>query len=384
MKRARSDLVGSALITLIGASLACGLIPPGTPTAGPEPAAPTDTPAPPEPTQVPYSEVVVTHRGPEFRLYTLDGTLLETRSAEGMDWARPNTAQVVGDDIFYVHNGGPATGSVVRRLSAAGSQDLAFASAPGIDSLTFTVSGDGSRIAWTTSSWAAGPPFSRLWTAGIDGAGATLVTETDPADAIAEYYVLEAVEWLDDGDLVYAWQISGIGGYILFFGWSSLYRFDLGSGTTTGLTGPLGEGSVPCWSDVTFDGAYALGACGGSAQMVERATASGVETLFPLFPDQGQAGAGIYTPSGDRLAYTIARGDTENEAGQLILVQARAAAATAIGSHAPGAFDHIEWLDEDRLVAGYWTLDQTFVDLFHLDGTRSLVGEGRLIGVIRR
>jgi hypothetical protein len=220
--------------------------------------------------------------------------------------------------------------------------------------------------------------------AGIDGSGATLVAETDAADAIAEYDVLEAVEFLDDGDLAYAWQVSGIGGYILYFGWSSLHRFDVDSRTTTSLTGALGEGSAPCWSDVTFDGDYALGACGGEAQMVERATASGVESRFPLLPEQGQAGAGVYSPSGGRLAYGIARGNADDEAGQLILVNARAAAPTAIGSHAPGAFDRIEWLDEERLVAAYWTLDRSHVDLFSLDGARSLVGEGRLIGVIRR
>jgi hypothetical protein len=54
------------------------------------------------------------------------------------------------------------------------------------------------------------------------------------------------------------------------------------------------------------------------------------------------------------MAYAIARGDPEDEVGQLILVAARGEGPSLIASHAPGAFDEIQWIDEERMAVGYW------------------------------
>jgi hypothetical protein len=118
-----------------------------------------------------------------------------------------------------------------------------------------------------------------------------MVAETEEADDIPEYFLLEAIGWLPDGGLVYSWQVTGIGGYILFFGWSSVYRFRPGTAAVAALAPLHIERSAPCWSDVTGDGAYALGACGGEARIVERMVDTGAASLIPLLPGQGQAGA---------------------------------------------------------------------------------------------
>jgi hypothetical protein len=246
------------------------------------------------------------------------------------------------------------------------------------------VSPDESHIAWSNTSFASGPPVSQLWMAAIDGSGATLVAESSPDDDIAEWFILEPVTWLPDGSLVYAWQITGIGGYILFFGWSSLYQYDPATATTTPLAALQSEGAAPCWNAVTPDAAYILGACGGSAQMVEKQIASGASTLFPMLPDQGQAGAGAYSPSGERLAYGIARGNPDDEAGQVVAVAPRGSAPASIASEAPGYFHRILWIDEARMAAEASGIDvqQTQVDLVGLDGTRTTIGEGQLIGLM--
>ncbi len=114
--------------TLVLAGLACSLS--GAPSASPMPS----TQAPPEaatPTAMvvstPAAEpLVVTHLGAEFQIYALDGTLLETRSAEGLSWARPNTAQVVGQAIYFVAEGAGEDGAVVRRVTSTGTSDLEF------------------------------------------------------------------------------------------------------------------------------------------------------------------------------------------------------------------------------------------------------------------
>jgi hypothetical protein len=370
------------------ALLACNLGQPAAPTAAiltsvpSEPAAPT-----PLPTAAPATEtLVVTHVEPEFRLYAVDGTLVEARPAEGMSYPRPNTAQVVGDAIYYVASPGAMVGAVVRRVASDGIVDLEFTRSdePG---LAFAVSDDGSRIAWSHTSYLSGPPFSQLWTAAIDGSGATLVTQTETDDDIEEYFVLEPVEWLDDGDLVYAWQVTGIGGYILFFGWSSLYRYDVDAAATTPLVGVAPNVTAPCWSDVTRDGAFALGACGDDRAVVERAAATGSETVFPVLPEQGQAGAAVYAPQPGTLAYAIARSNPDDEAGQIVLVAGVGAPPAPIASQAPGAFGRLMWIDESRLAASYWLglgPAESFVDLVGLDGSRIPLAAGELIGLMWR
>ena len=73
--------------------------------------------APPPAADVPPPEpLVVTHQGDVFQVYALDGGLRETRPAAGLDYARPNTAQVVGESIYYVDSSGSSLGGVVRRF----------------------------------------------------------------------------------------------------------------------------------------------------------------------------------------------------------------------------------------------------------------------------
>ncbi len=375
--------IGLVGATAVLAMLACNLPLPDLVSPQPSAVSPPST----EPTLVsamPAPEpIVVTHTLPDFRLYSTDGTLLETRSAEGLEWARPNTAQVVGEDIFYVYNAGPDQAEVVRRVSAGGSMDLAFTQTEDVGSLTFAVSADGSKIAWASTIWGGSAPVSRLWAAGISGDNVTLVAETDSNDDIDEWFVLEPVEWLADGDLVYAWQVTGIGGYILFYGWSSLYRYTPASGTVTPIAPVQPEVGAPCWDDVTFEGSYAVGACGPSAGVYEVEVASGAETQMPGLPDQGQSGAAAYSTSGERLAYAIARGDPENEAGQVVVRGRRGEVPVSIASLSPGYFERMIWIDEQRMAVGSFQGEAAQVELVVLDGARSPIGEGRLIGVMR-
>jgi len=77
-------------------------------------------------------------------------------------------------------------------------------------------------------------------------------------------------------------------------------------------------------------------------------------------------------------------GDPEDEAGQLLLVAAKGEGPSLVASHAPGAFDEIQWIDEGRMAVGYWDGEATFVDVVAVDGSRSPVGQGWLIGLMRR
>jgi hypothetical protein len=338
-----------------------------TPPAG-------DTPA--------ADSMIVTHQAPDFKVYSLEGKLVETRSAEGLAYARPNTAQVVGDSIYYVDSGGSSLGGVVRRVTADGVETLDFTSAEPQTSLTFAVSDDDQRIAWTLSSFDSAGVSSQLWIADLDGGNSQMIVESDPADSLAEYFALEAMRWMDDGDLIYAWQVTGIGGYILYFGWSSLYRYNPADGASTPLVAATADSSLPCWYGLSPDGAYAVTGCGPEG-MLERQLATSTDTVFPVMPDQGQQGAAAYSPSGARLAYAIARGNPDDEAGQVLMRLQRGEAPTSIASQSPGYFDRILWADEDRMVVGYFLSEGGSVDLLNVDGTRSAIGGGALIGLMR-
>lgn len=378
-------------LVLVVAMLACSL--PSAPgTAEP----PIDLPPATEPAELPPpateppmpDPLVVLHdrEGGQFHIVTLDGAPVETRSADGMEWARPGNIQVAGDAIYYVDSAGASLGGVVRRVTSVGSETLPFTQAEPLDTLTFAVAPDQSRIAWATASWDASGSESELWIANIDGSDAYLALQRTPADPFDEYYLVEVAGWLPDGRVLYAWQISGIGGYILFFGYSSLYAYDPSGGTITPLAplpGP-GVGVGPCWGGVSPDAAFAAGWCGPDRLLRERDLASAVETVFPAWSDeQGQLGASAYSPSGAQLAYAIARGDMTNEAGWLLLAPHGGGEQTLVASVAPGYIDRVFWVDEERLVVSYWTGEASGVDLLRLsDLARTPLGSGRLIGLM--
>jgi hypothetical protein len=378
-----------ALSALVASSLACNLPSTGQALPLPAPIEPTATfvseeQAPAEPAPPPEEVLIVAHQEPHFQIYTLEGEVEATWPADGTDWARPNTVQVVGEAIYHVYQSGPEQGSVVRRVTAEGVEDLEFTRSQDIGSLCFAVTDDGSRIAWAGTTWTADGPKSQLWMADITGANQVLVAETRADDEISEWFVLEPVEWLEDGDLVYAWQVTGIGGYILFFGWSSLYRYAPSTGSTTPIVPATGEVGAPCWSDMTSDGAFAIGACAPSAGVEELEAATGLATQLPMFPEQGQAGAGAFSPSGSVLAYAIARGDATNEAGQVVFRSERGSQPTSVASVATGYFQRLIWIDDQRMAVGVWAEDAASVEVLGTDGSRRPVGGGRLVGLMRR
>lgn len=396
MKRTRT--VRAVAFCLLLAGLACSLPIPGTPPVtdvvpppGTEPPPITEAPAtePPLVTEPPPAAepLVVIHAEDEFRLHALDGTPSGTWSAAGLGWAREGTAQAVGDAVYYVDSGGASLGGVVRRVSASGAEELSFTAAEGLSELSFAVSPDESRIAWSHSAWDINGNTSELWVAAIDGSGATLVVQASPADELEDFYVLEPIAWAPDASLIYAWQVSGIGD-LLFFGYSSLYRYAPASGTITPLAPiPPGGTVMPCWDGLSPDASTAIGSCasaGGVPGERERDLATGAEHIFPLWPDgQDQDGAGAYSPSGGQVAYAIAQGDFEHQTGNIIVAPHLGGDITMVASLDPGYFDRIFWVDEGRLVVGYWSGAASVVDVIRLsDLAQSTVGEGQLVGLL--
>lgn len=325
--------------------------------------------------------LVVTFQGDSFLLYSLEGSQVDTRPADGLGYPRPNTAQVVGESIYYVDSAGSSLGGVVRRVTAQGVEALDFTAAEDLDTLTFAVSDDETRIAWTHSFLGQASSYSKLYVAGIDGRDPELIVELGPPYDQPGSLLLEAVGWLG-GDPIYAYQVTGIGGYILFFGWSSFYRYDTAAGSPIPLVPSEEAGNGPCWYDVSPDGERAVGGCGPEG-MGERVFATGGTTTFPSMPDQGQQGGAAYSPSGQRLAYAIARGNPDDEMGQALVRLDAGDDPTPIASQSPGFFSRLLWVDEERMAAGVYDGSRDRVDLLGVDGARSEIGGGLLIGLMK-
>jgi len=365
-------------LTLAFSVLACGL--PSTATVAPSPG-PTEaiaTEAVPVASPTVALEVdiaaVVVQPG-KIELYRLDGTPAGTWDAPGIDWPRPDWVQVVGSSVYYIDDSGQ-----VRAVSAEGTAEFAFTASPGI--MAFTVSPDEAWLAWATTKY-SNKLESQLWMAASNGSGTRLVAESDSQDEIADWFALEPVSFAADGRLVYSWQITGIGGYILFFGYSSLYSYDPVTTAVVPLAPLLSDSTGPCWNSVRPDLAFAVGHCYGSdgeLAMREKDLATGEDLLFPSFPDQSQAGAATYSPSGKRLAYAIARGNPDDEAGQIIVRLEPAGEAVPVASISNGYFHVLYWLDEDRLLAGGSESGVDRVYRVGLDGSVTPVVEGRLAG----
>jgi len=84
------------------------------------------------------------------------------------------------------------------------------------------------------------------------------------------------------------------------------------------------------------------------------------------------------------MAYAIARAIRKTRPVNSSFVAAKGEGPSLVASHAPGAFDEIQWIDEGRMAVGYWDGEATFVDVVAVDGSRSPVGQGWLIGLMRR
>lgn len=374
-------------IGLALAMLACSLVSPTTPgpVASVEvPAGETSTLAPvtlapPPATVAPEPKVVVFDAG-KFLVYGLQGDPVADFPASGLEYMNPGLAQAVADGVYYIDG----QRHIVVRVSASGSQDLAFTSNPSL--MAFVVSPDGSKIAWSTTTWGQGTPQSQLHLAAIDGSDAKVVAETATNGGLDPNYVLQPYRFLPDGDLLYAWQISGIGGYILFFGYSSLYRYSTTTGQSTVLVGAPPSPGGPCWNATNADASMIVGNCqgpSGAKGMRERQAATGAEIVFPALPEQGQAGAGAYSPSGARLAYAVARSNPDNEFGQLAVRLASDQAPKVIASQSPGYFNEIIWVDEDRMVVqSFQGLQAGEVELISVTGVRSKVAGGMLVGLM--
>lgn len=226
-----------------------------------------------------------------------------------------------------------------------GSRLLPFAGTKPV--MTADLSRSGSRIAWATEEVIDGALQVDLWVANFDGSNQVKVFELTPAQTRVKPAAVEILGWTADEKLVFAARADGIGGYILYSGWNDLYVFDPTTGMTTALY--IDDGSNwMCVNSISNNLNMVAIGC-DTIRILNLATGSRVD--FPVVAEQNRAGSTKFSPNDTLIAYSVARGDPDNEFSQLIL-------APADGSSPPVVLDSIEgsaftvlgWIDENTIL----------------------------------
>ncbi len=395
--RSRSRLMASLLGLLLLS--ACSL-PFQQPTSTPVPPTPTATQAPTVtsttlPTQQPsatpttpsavsiHGYAVFDRQQGAVRGYDL-ATKAELFSypVPGSNYFTPGQVQVVGETLYYFSMQDQTVNQVNKNISAK----LNFL--PKDTALGFAVSADGKQIAWGTLIQGQKNPGSELWVASIDGSNAKKVASIDPA-ANTKWLTLRPFTWLDDGRLLFIYAPTGIGGYILFnsFAGISVYDPSVASEPVKTLLAPDAPGSgILCVNGVSPDLKIAVTTCGSQTQgqVVLRDLASDKLTAIPMLPDQGQAGSPFYSPSGDWLAYAVARGKQDDEAGKAAVVPAAGGDPQVIASFSGGYVQVAGWVDEDRLLLQTYQNDLASLWEVRRDGSAlAKLADGIFIGLVQ-
>lgn len=314
----------------------------------------------------------------QFVAYNLNGDILYELPAGS--FPEYGSAQVFGDAVYDLST----PDSALIRVDQQGEHKISLGN--GNFSGSLVISRDGQRIAWAWNDMQSQPGTTEVWIADADGSEAHKAVFS-PLSQPDSSYLLAPFRWTADGKLVYTVNMWGIGGYILFNGYDGFRLYDPETGRSTALT-PEDQHFGLCLDNLSPDLSKVLLHCngqGGQAQIIVQERASGASLNFPPLADQGQAGTMWLSPSGQWLAYAIARGNPDREYGQVIVAPADGSATPkSIAAFEGGYYQVLGWADEETLVISRFESNQTSVWRVGRDGSGlTKLADGRVIGLMR-
>ncbi len=208
------------------------------------------------------------------------------------------------------------------------------------------------RLAWATQLINPDTP-SRLQISAPDGSQLeTLLTLDAGANPPVQ---LVAQLWSADGkSLYFSKEPSGLGGYILFPGASSLYKIDIATKQVTELIpANLSSGLSACLDAISGDYRYVAGHCSQNAITIRDLTSGATTTIQP--PD-GLTGFRIlgsarFSPDGSRLAFALAKSNPDDEQGWVAVSDGIQGSSELILTASAGVYYNvIGWLDDQTLL----------------------------------
>ncbi|HSM24805.1 MAG TPA: hypothetical protein VK856_08095 [Anaerolineaceae bacterium] len=262
------------------------------------------------------------------------------------NWYGENDVESFQDEIFYTEFlGGPTS---VYRVDAQGTTTLDFISSQ--DSISITVSPDRQLIAWATNRWEAEEMQNEIFYANLDGTNVQLIDSIPGSELLNFPRLIYPIRWTEQGRLLYATGLTGIGGYMLFWGYNGLFLYDPLDNSTRTLVNDDEQLGI-CLSSVSDDLEMISIVCGGENNVRVRSLTTGIETVFPKVQDQVMAGAARFSPSGEWLAYVVQRADPMQELGKVVLVPVDGSQLPRIlATVDDGSFIVEGWMSENDII----------------------------------
>jgi hypothetical protein len=217
------------------------------------------------------------------------------------------------------------------------------------------------RLAWGTAL-NGDPATTQLVIADPNPGGfdvTAVLTETIAGDQAP--YQIVAQFWSDDGQSVYfSREPVGIGGYILFGGASSLYRYSRADGSVTEIIPFNPAGGMICLDDFNADLSLAAGHCGDPKTITLHDLAGGPDraiTAPGTVTDFSVVGGARFSPDGQRVAFALAKGNPEAEQGYVAVSDGLEGASNFIATTDPGSYYTVlAWLNDSTLLLQLNTL----------------------------
>lgn len=301
--------------------------------------------------------------------------------AGSQTWYGDNEVESFADEIYYTEfSGGPTS---VYRVNSQGTTTLDFINSQ--DPISIAVSPDRQLIAWATSSWGPDEMQTEVFYANMDGTNIQLIDSLTGEETIDFPRIFYPIRWTEEGRLLYGTGLTGIGGYMLFWGYNGLFLYNPLDNSTRTLVDDDERLGI-CLSSASNDLEYISIVCGDDNNVRVRNLNSGIETAFPQVEDQVMAGAARFSPSGEWLAYVVQRADPMQELGKVVLVPVD-------GSQPPrilaviedGSFNVEGWINENELIVTKNNIatDQSEVIRISRDsGEITLIANGKFIDFI--
>lgn len=338
------------------------------------------TPTPEHPIET-FTGFMVFTNG-HFISYDFEGAALGFDvPTQASGWIGNNDVSVFSDQVYYSEFG---SNSGVFHVTLQGSQKLNFIDGGG-NPVSIAVSPDGSVIAWSTTEYINNSTQTSLFLANIDGSNQRMISQIPAADQTDFMRVYYPYRWTEDGKLLYATALNGIGGYLLFWGYNGMFLYDTANDTNSTII-PDSERLGLCLSSISNDLSMAAIVCGNPAGVRVRHLSNGAETLFPVLADQVSAGSAKFSPSGEWLAYVIQRMNPDDELGKVVVVPTDGSSAPSIISALSGSFTVEGWQDEDTIIASHHDLKSNVTTIWRMkrDGSDiAQLTDGQFLGFIR-
>lgn len=283
-------------------------------------------------------------------------------------------------------------------VGPAGMRTLDFIDAPAGDVTSFAVwpgaDGQPGRVAWTGAI-----SLERVWmrSSRLDGSEEELLLEARYDEQANTDAVWQALHYSEDGNTLYfSRQPAGIGGVILFGGYSSLWAYDV----PTGEVQPI-QPQSPCGSPLALEplspsGEWVPDQCGEQLHLSNVQTGARLDVGPPAeVGEMGQFGGVVYSPDGRRYAYGIENGvssgaftdDPQVVQGWVAVAELGSNTSQTVVTSPAGSYFVVKaWLpgdvlvlqQDDRLAPGrsIWTVN--------VDGSMlQKVADGQFVAVLR-